>query len=57
MQELIGLCHRILVMRGGRIAGEVNGDEMTEDEIVFLATGVHDIIAESGMADLAARPA
>jgi ribose transport system ATP-binding protein len=57
MQELIGLCHRILVMRGGRIAGEVSGDEMTEDEIVFLATGVHDTIADSGMADLAAHPA
>ena len=57
MQELIGLCHRILVMRGGRIAGEVSGDEMTEDEIVFLATGVHDTIAESGMAGLAAHSA
>lgn len=57
MQELIGLCHRILVMRGGRIAGEVGGHEMTEDEIVFLATGVHDTVAESGMADLAAHPA
>jgi len=57
MQELIGLCDRILVMRGGRIAGEVSGDKMTEDEIVFLATGVHDTIAEiSGMADLAAYP-
>ena len=23
MQELIGLCHRVIVMRNGRIAGEV----------------------------------
>jgi ribose transport system ATP-binding protein len=38
MQELIGLCDRVLVMRGGRIAGEVSGDRMTEDEIAFLAT-------------------
>jgi ribose transport system ATP-binding protein len=46
MQELIGLCHRVLVMRGGRIAGELAGDRITEDEIVFLATGVHDKLAE-----------
>ncbi|HEX2509640.1 MAG TPA: sugar ABC transporter ATP-binding protein [Microvirga sp.] len=42
MQELIGLCHRVLVMRNGRIAGEVRQDELTEDAIVFLATGVHE---------------
>jgi ribose transport system ATP-binding protein len=42
MQELIGLCHRVLVMRNGRIAGEVPGDRLTEDAIVFLATGVHE---------------
>ncbi|GLS20771.1 ABC transporter ATP-binding protein [Labrys miyagiensis] len=40
MQELIGVCHRILVMRNGRIAGEVSGDAMTESEIVVHATGV-----------------
>ena len=40
MQELIGLCHRILVMRAGRIVGEVAGEAMTEDEIVPYATGV-----------------
>jgi ribose transport system ATP-binding protein len=45
MQELIGLCDRILVMRGGRIAGEVSGQDMTEDAIVYLATGVHDRLA------------
>jgi ribose transport system ATP-binding protein len=42
MPELIGLCHRVVVMRGGRIAGEVGRDGMTEDAIVFLATGVHE---------------
>ncbi|NWJ23607.1 sugar ABC transporter ATP-binding protein [Rhizobium sp. RM] len=41
MPELIGICDRILVMRSGRIAGEVSGDRMTENEIVALATGVH----------------
>ena len=42
MQELIGLCHRVLVMRNGRIAGEVRPGHLTEDAIVFLATGVHE---------------
>jgi ribose transport system ATP-binding protein len=41
MPELIGICDRILVMRGGRIVGEVQGDHMTENEIVQLATGVN----------------
>jgi ribose transport system ATP-binding protein len=42
MQELIGLCHRVIVMRGGRIAGEVQQSDLSEDAIVFLATGVHE---------------
>ncbi len=40
MQELIGICHRVLVMRNGRIVGEVSGERMTEQEIVVYATGV-----------------
>ena len=40
MPELIGICDRVLVMRAGGIVGEVAGDEMTEDRIVVLATGV-----------------
>jgi ribose transport system ATP-binding protein len=40
MQELIGICDRILVMRGGHIVGEVAGEDMTENAIVVLATGV-----------------
>ena len=40
MQELIGICDRIVVMRAGRLAGEVAGARMTETELVVLATGV-----------------
>ncbi len=40
MPELIGICDRIVVMREGRVAGEVSGDRMTEHDIVVLATGV-----------------
>ncbi|MFG6081090.1 sugar ABC transporter ATP-binding protein [Paracoccus litorisediminis] len=40
MTEVIGLSDRILVMRGGRIAGEISGPDMTEENIVRLAMGV-----------------
>ncbi|WP_181708550.1 sugar ABC transporter ATP-binding protein [Chthonobacter rhizosphaerae] len=40
LQELIGVAHRVAVMRAGRIVGEVAGDRMTESDIVVLATGV-----------------
>jgi ribose transport system ATP-binding protein len=53
MQELIGLCHRVLVMRNGRIAGEVSAVSLSEDSIVFLATGV----CEERAAEIAAGQA
>ena len=40
MQEVIGLADRVLVMRAGRVAGEVEGDRITEDRIVRLAMGL-----------------
>ncbi len=40
MAELIGICHRILVMRNGQMVGEVEGEHMNEHEIVVLAAGV-----------------
>ncbi|MDR6955957.1 ribose transport system ATP-binding protein [Ancylobacter sp. 3268] len=38
MQELIGLCDRILVMRSGRINGELTGDAMSESNVALHAT-------------------
>ncbi len=38
LPELIGICDRVLVVREGRIAGEVAGDDMTEDRIMYLAS-------------------
>ena len=38
-QEIIRVCSRALVMYHGRIAGEVSADNMTEHEIMRLATG------------------
>ncbi|WP_255599604.1 sugar ABC transporter ATP-binding protein [Afifella sp. IM 167] len=40
MAEVIGLCHRIVVMRSGRVMGEVSGEEITENEIVRYAMGL-----------------
>ncbi|SMO41041.1 sugar ABC transporter ATP-binding protein [Paracoccus laeviglucosivorans] len=40
MTEVIGLSDRVLVMREGRLAGEVAGPAMTEENIVRLAMGV-----------------
>jgi ribose transport system ATP-binding protein len=50
MQELIGLCHRIIVMREGRIVGEMDGEGASEDAIVALATGVAATGAHAGIA-------
>lgn len=37
MPELIGVCDRILVMSGGRLAGEVDTKTTTQEEIMTLA--------------------
>ena len=37
MPELLGICDRILVMSGGRLAGEVNAKTTTQEEIMTLA--------------------
>ncbi len=38
MPELLGVCDRILVMSGGRLAGEVKANEASQEEIMALAT-------------------
>ncbi|WP_373355902.1 sugar ABC transporter ATP-binding protein [Pseudoroseicyclus sp. CXY001] len=40
LPEVIGLADRVLVMRRGRLAGEVAGRDKTEDAIVRLAMGL-----------------
>lgn len=39
MPELLGLCDRIVVMREGRISGEVSGAIATERDLITLAVG------------------
>jgi len=40
MQEVIGLSHRVVVMREGRMAGLLEGAEITEAEIMRYAAGI-----------------
>ncbi len=37
MPELLGVCNRIVVMSGGRVAGEVDADHTSQEEIMTLA--------------------
>jgi ribose transport system ATP-binding protein len=49
LPEVIGTCDRVLVMREGRITGEVGGDTgraMTEESIMTFAAGVGDAAAD-----------
>jgi ribose transport system ATP-binding protein len=40
MEEVIGLCSRVYVMREGTIAGCLEGEHICEEEIMFHATGI-----------------
>lgn len=42
LEEIIGMCDRVLVMRDGRIAGSLEGDRITEEQIMYHATGVQE---------------
>ncbi|UVK38528.1 sugar ABC transporter ATP-binding protein [Mesorhizobium sp. AR10] len=42
LPELIGLCDRVMVVREGRIAGELAAGELSEEAIIMLASGVRD---------------
>jgi ABC-type sugar transport system ATPase subunit len=37
VEEVLGLAHRVLVVRGGRVVAELTGDEMTEENIITAA--------------------
>ena len=37
MPELIGMCDRILVMSGGKVAGELQAQDVTQEKIMALA--------------------
>lgn len=39
MPELLGICDRILVMRAGRLVGELDAATATEESVLQLAMG------------------
>ena len=45
MEEILGLCHRVVVMRSGKIAGILDRDELSEENIMLYATGLKEGVA------------
>ena len=39
--ELIGLCHRVVVMRAGKLQATLGLEQLTEEELIAHATGTH----------------
>jgi simple sugar transport system ATP-binding protein/ribose transport system ATP-binding protein len=43
VEEILGLAHRVLVMRQGRVAAELTGEQLTEAAILAAAFGAPDM--------------
>jgi ribose transport system ATP-binding protein len=41
LMELIGLCHRVVVMRAGAVQATLDADHLTEEALIAHATGTH----------------
>ena len=41
-EEIIGMCHRVIVMKDGKIMNTLADEKIKEEEIMFLATGVRE---------------
>ena len=39
IEEVLGLAHRVIVMRGGRVVAEISGDQITEEAILAASFG------------------
>ena len=40
MPEIIGMCDRVYVMRNGKVSGELEKEELSEDQLIGLAMEV-----------------
>ena len=54
LPEILGMSDRILVMREGRIAGELSRAEASQEAIMSLATGLEHVRAATTDQDIAA---
>ncbi|MBC6460618.1 sugar ABC transporter ATP-binding protein [Actinomadura sp. HBU206391] len=43
LPEVTGLAHRVLVCRGGQVAGELSGERIDEEHIMHLALGTQEV--------------
>jgi ABC-type sugar transport system ATPase subunit len=50
LEEVLGLAHRVLVVRGGRIVGEFAGDDANEETVMRAAFGETGAAANGGIA-------
>jgi simple sugar transport system ATP-binding protein/ribose transport system ATP-binding protein len=50
-EEVLGLAHRVLVMRGGRIVGEFDHETMSEDAVLRAAFATHSTDEEEANGD------
>ncbi len=42
LEEVIGMCNRVVVMKEGRISGILEGNQINEKQIMYYATGLHE---------------
>ena len=40
IEEIIGMCHRVVIMHDGRISGILEGENINEKEMMYYATGI-----------------
>ncbi len=40
LEEVIGMCRRVMVMREGTVSGVLEGEDVTEENVMRLATGI-----------------
>ena len=56
LEDLVGICHRVLVFRDGRVTQELSGAALTEPELIkvsYQSNGEHPVVAaaQEGWAD------
>ena len=57
VEELPGLCDRVLIMVEGRIAGELIGEEISKEALLHMSYARREDTMEQVTADVAAQPA
>lgn len=52
LEEIIGMCNRVVVMQNGQITGLLEGDAVNEEEIMLHATGIRTLSSTSECQEL-----